>query len=258
MVLISQIRRRQILSVAATVIAASVLVGCAEGAATVKKTSPPHESPRAVTILDARDRAGLLTVLSEHLRCEGKDTLHDDLTSYDSMTGIDCYSGNDGTFIRVYEHSTSVNQVLQDWAPTLVGSRGVLRGENWFVVGDKAVLRSVSPPVQQPTVARSVGRPTMPSTRQADETTCVQFMAAWTLKFIESPRDYEGDIGQLDRQLPGADAEIRSLANEQLVARIRSIEDVDRRQAALSTAGPDIKEFCSRTTEKPRASDSAP
>lgn len=235
-----------------SVVLGIVLSGCTGGEAASDASPAESSTQERADVITPRERVRLAAKLRTQVPCDDGDKVLDDLSFHDSMRGFDCYDRNEPTFIRVYERSTSVNQVLQDWQPTLTGGRGVLRGRNWFVIGPEASLASISPPKGYPAVAEAVGPPSEPSAREADQTTCVQFVAAWLLDSIVHDGHLEARSRDYDDALPGVTALIESIADQPKAAAVASIIDPDRRLAALSRFGPSIKAYCRDETDAGR------
>lgn len=86
------------------------------------------------------------------------------------------------TFIRAYEHETSVGQVLEDWADTFGADRGVVRSENWFIIGPPSVVSRIKAPSGTTLVPYRRGEEVTPTAAESYVTNCMRFASEATMR----------------------------------------------------------------------------
>lgn len=70
------------------------------------------------------------------LGCDRADLLQDDMYSYDTMSGVNCFYPDDETIaLRIYHHDSSVDRALDDLTPTFTATNQVTVGANWYATG---------------------------------------------------------------------------------------------------------------------------
>lgn len=234
-------------------VAAAALAGCASSGSQATTTADSHSLPTEPALSGAAMQS-IAEQLRRSLPCGDADALADDLAFWDAMRGFDCFDGADTVFVRVYAHSASVPQTLDEWKDTLNAQRGVARGENWYVIGPPSVIEALKAPEGSPKIADDVGVPTRLTAAQDYLTTCTRFVASEGERYVTHPRKPSGSAKQYEALFPGITAAVHSSVDDLGRARIRQIPDEERWLAALSSIGPRLKAKCATAYEKVRGS----
>jgi len=245
------------ISCAASVLAVVLTVPGCTAVANVP-SEPGTEASEESSAIGQHERRAIAAALVAQLPCPSMDELQDDLQVWDRMSGFDCLSNTDPSnptdstqdaFVRVYSHRTTVEQVLEDWAPTLTNGRSVVRGPNWFVIGPTRLTQRLQEPDGQPVIADDPGSPVPPTRSQEYRTMCVRFLGQMALSRVNGERIDTADIHSLDTLFPGARRAMLS-ATAPVIADVRSEPDQDRRAARLSRIGPALKKACARAERR--------
>lgn len=245
------VRRRSLGVILAGCVAVAVLAGCASSHPRTEETAVPS-SQSLGPALSGTAMNSIAQRLRQTVPCDDGDALQDDLAFWDAMRGFDCFDGAEPVFIRVYAHAASVQQTLEEWADTLNAQRAVARGDNWYVIGPPAVITSLRAPQDAPKVAGDVGVPTALGAEQDYLTTCTRFVASEGERYVEHPRKRSGSAEQYEALFPGVAAAVREAVDGLGRQRVRQISDPDRRIAALSPMGPELKAKCAKAYDEVR------
>lgn len=244
------VRRRSLGVIASGCVAAAVLSGCSHDEPRTKAAAPSTRPTEPA--LSVQSMQSIADQLRQSVPCADADAWLDDLAFWDAMRGFDCLDGDDSVFIRVYAHTASVQQTLEDWADTISNERMIARGQNWYVIGPPDVVNALKFPRDAPKIAGDVGVPAKLTAEQDYLTTCARFVASEGERYVKHPGKRSGSAKQYEALFPGVTAELHAAINSLGRKRIRNIPDTERWIAALSPIGHRLKSTCSTAYEQVR------
>lgn len=216
--------------------------GCSTTPAPPKREVSRTATPDAHPLAEA-ERIRIADELRSDLPCRDEDVWYDDMAFWDAMNGFDCFDPAGASFIRVYEHADSVAQVLQDWDGTLGTDRSVAFGSHWFVIGPRSAMPNLRSPRGAPQLESvSAAHPMTPT--QDYLTTCIRFGAAEAQRFVRDPEGRVPDRKQYSTLFPAVTRAVHRAVGDLDPAGVTAVPDAERLLAALSAAGPSIKQAC--------------
>lgn len=187
-----------------------------------------------------------LSDLRAHVICSGGTTWRGDPYFWDRMRGVDCYTSSGApVFIRVYSHTASVPQVLQDWAGTFSGGRALVHGDRWFVIGPRTTIAPVAERRDAIGPTTSPPSATTPSPTQEEQTTCVRFLSAAVQDAAMNPDQFDEELPAMDRLYPGAERTVRSITSHETVKQLRTVPQVEM-AARLGDHADVLNRICAR------------
>jgi hypothetical protein len=187
-----------------------------------------------------------LSDLRAHVACAGGTTWRGDPYFWDRMRGVDCYTSSGApVFIRVYAHTASVPQVLQDWAGTFSGDRALVHGERWFVIGPRNAISPVAE--RRDAVGPSTSLPSAsgPSPAHEEQTTCVRFLSAAVQDAAINPEQFAEELPAMDRLYPGAERTVRNITSHETIEQLRAVPQVEM-AARLGDHADVLNKICAR------------
>jgi hypothetical protein len=231
------------------VAAAALLAGCTSHDPQPRATLTPNEppSPASIEHMEQTSRS-----LSRRLRCSDATVVTSDLTFFDDARGFDCFSADgEPIFVRVFDESNSVAQVLQDWGPTLLDGRTVVTGPNWFAIGPSAAIEPVTSETGASDASTNIPTPVPLTASQDDANTCIRFIVSAAGQSA-TERDHFAQMElELDELYPDAAARIRELVEPALAHDIRTAGGIESASFLniLEPIASDLRLICNLTTD---------
>ncbi|MFF3671084.1 hypothetical protein [Microtetraspora malaysiensis] len=197
----------------------------------------------------ARDLASVAQEMAVKINCKESEPVRDDIYFWDKMYGVNCYeNGGQLTTIRVYQHSSSIATVLQDWQPLISSNRPLITGANWFAIGpreDINIVRNAMPDASEITVRVPPPPPALTQDKES-ATTCLRFTASSLNDRALNPTQYNQMLPYLEKKYPGYRTAVESSMSAEQLSELKRIATHEERrlEAYLSNFGSKIKEFC--------------
>lgn len=220
---------------------AGVAMGMAPGLQSL--TPAPSKPARDVSISTA-DMTSTLAGLSKRLSCTSRIDIFADRSFFDPAVGTTCFHGDGSvSFIRVYQHASTVARVLEEWAPTLGEGRLWSRGTHWVFMGTRSDAKRLgrsgngSPPTASP--PPSVGTPQLEAARD----TCISFLFATAFDRVVGASSYSATIRELDAQYPGARRAVENTVSSGVRQQLAHRDDDDISASLTRFAAP-YREVC--------------
>lgn len=188
--------------------------------------------------------------IAHKLDCASVGYVYDDMYFYDNMFGINCHDDmGDTTVIRVYEHSSSIPIVLQDWKPLISSKRPLVTGDRWFVVGPREPLSTIAKEVQGASAVSNhikADANQRAAKKHRQESKCVSFVTGALVDRAVEPNRYAADKPYLDKAYPGLAELVQSSLSSEDIKTLRNLQGSSsyKFEAYLSRFGERVKDFC--------------
>jgi hypothetical protein len=222
--------------------------------ARVRETERQPTSEARSVVRSVGDRWAVADSLRSAMSCSDSDAWQDDPTFWDRMNGYDCFDDPEApAFVRVYEHSNSVAQILVDWQDTFGPARRAVRGANWFVIATPAIVDRISSRDDATPLGLRMNDVPRTTPREEYLTSCTRFIADTATRWVGGTRVPKAQQRIYDQFFPGVSRLARAALRDVERDRIRELED-DRRLAALSTPIGRAKSSCAEAYAKAGAS----
>ena len=209
---------------------------------TLDLTSTSQAPPERVELTQAKSIESILD-------CKKSTYLLDDISFYDSMTGLNCFmDDSEVVFVRVYSTAGSANTVIQDWKEVLGPEKQLLHTEKWFAIGPPKHLKIISEhyvTLSGPTQDAPAGADVTPENKMLGD--CSFFLTGFVEDLAVDRSAYDSSIGYFEQMVPGSTSFIESIATDKVLDEIRTLQrqqhmELDQYLSGLSSV---IKPFCS-------------
>jgi len=242
------VRRRSIVTV--TLLGALVLGGPV-GAVTLfianRAPAAVAPSPPAEAGISAAEMTAQLEKLSKRWNCSKTVQIFADISLYDPAVGLDCFHPDESvSFLRVYQHRSTVGRVLQEWSPTFGRGRVWTRGAHWVFMGTKS---DSGPFAQLADLPATSSAPPVVGTepRDAARDTCMSLLFATAYDRVTSAPAVSQTMNELDKQFAGARKALESTVTREIIGEL-VVQDDENIRASLSRYGPEYRSVCETVT----------
>lgn len=207
------------------------------------EAAPPESSSRSSSRLALQE----IDFLASAMGCVHQEILRADVNHYDDMVGVNCfYHSGETVLLRVYEASTSPDQVLVDVIPTFSPNNQVAVGVNWYATGTPTrivtAMRRLG--VDAKPTARYVPHPEPLSAHNRYLGMCSGFVASVVRGRAFQPTELDGQEDEMEQVYPGIGSVVGSVVRE-LGEVVESEFDV-----RISELAPVLRSFCRQAAEE--------
>ncbi|MGJ4845164.1 hypothetical protein [Leifsonia sp. Le1] len=182
--------------------------------------------------------------IASALGCDRADLLVDDMYSYDTMSGVDCfYPGGETIALRIYRHDSSVDRALDDLTPTFNATNRVTVGANWYATGTPGRLVQLAATVgvtATPTDSY-VPHPQAVSDELESIGTCSGFVTSLIFDALFDQSAYHELLPGTVEVYPGLEAIVQAIANE---AGADQHLTADTFHTRITAYGKTVKAYC--------------
>jgi hypothetical protein len=189
--------------------------------------------------------------LPDQLGCLSHSSYEDDVYFYDRMTGITCFFEDDSALlVQVYEHESSVHQVLERWLHVIDSTNQIVLGGNWFAIGPEGRLMQLATVLglgEVHPLSSVIPDPVALTERQEFIGMCSGFVVIAIRDAVFNPDRYAEDIIYYEQIYPGFSEIVMGIVAE-LKRDITLTED--NSDARASHFGALTKSFCGKVAPR--------
>ena len=192
--------------------------------------------------------AGILDALP----CTGTVRVPADMSSFDAMTGANCYFEDSVAVIRVYLHRSGMVDAFGDWWPAGSSSRVAVWKASWFAVGPREVLLRLANRLDAKDTSHDAPPKSVKlSVRDDLMTTCMRQSTSLLATFATQPSIYRRLQPSVESAFPGVSRVIQSVARPWRISRLKHAMGSGLVFAAeLAFAGQAFRDFCAGTVQR--------